>query len=74
VPSPAWSRSAESRLILSEDSEQELIEAASGSSRWLVALDDVFDEDSPDRARGQDWTLVSMKSDGSTVFADAPPP
>ena len=30
-------------------------------------------EDSLERARGQDWTVVSMKSDWSTVFAEAPP-
>ena len=29
-------------------------------------------EESLDRARGQDWTVVSMKSDWSTVFAEAP--
>jgi hypothetical protein len=29
-------------------------------------------EESLERARGQDWTVVSMKSDWSTVFADAP--
>jgi hypothetical protein len=30
-------------------------------------------EESLDRASGQDWTVVSMKSDWSTVFAEAPP-
>ncbi len=29
-------------------------------------------EESLDRARAQDWTVVSMKSDWSTVFAEAP--
>lgn len=31
-------------------------------------------EESLDRASGLGWTVVSMKSDWSTVFAEAPPP
>jgi hypothetical protein len=31
-------------------------------------------EESLERARGQDWTVVSMKADWSTVFADVAAP
>ncbi len=54
--------------------------AATAGLRLLVLHDDddrefgytAGAEESLDRARGQDWTVVSMKSDWSTVFAEAP--
>jgi len=41
---------------------------------WKAAWDKdyAWAEESLDRARGLDWTVVSMKSDWSTVFAEAP--
>jgi len=41
---------------------------------WKAAWDKdyAWAEESLDRARGLDWTVVSMKSDWSSVFAEAP--
>jgi hypothetical protein len=53
-------RPALRRLVLHDDDEREFGYTAGA-------------EESLDRAHDQDWTVVSMRSDWSTVFAETPP-
>ena len=84
-PVRIWSRIGKRPILAGGNSNGDIpmLRYAGGKDRpalrLLVLHDDderEFDyvagaEESLDRARDQDWTVVSMKSDWSTVFADA---
>ena len=84
-PVRIWSRTGRQPLVAGGNSNGDIpmLQYAGGTAtaglRLLVLHDDddrefgytAGAEESLDRARGQDWTVVSMKSDWSTVFAEA---
>jgi hypothetical protein len=85
-PVRIWSRTGRQPLVAGGNSNGDIpmlqyAAAPSTAGLRLLVLHDDEDrefgytagaEQSLDRARGQDWTVVSMKSDWSTVFAEAP--
>jgi hypothetical protein len=85
-PVRIWSRTGRQPLVAGGNSNGDIpmlqyAAAPTTAGLRLLVLHDDADrefgytagaEDSLDRARGQDWTVVSMKSDWSTVFAEAP--
>ena len=66
------------RTLLLEADRRELVRSQEGALRLLVLHDDAEREfaytagaeDALDRAKADGWTVVSIKNDWGTVFAD----